>query len=864
MREREMTKGRRFQISTGRIRTKWPKLLVAVALSLFVLSVGILFTRKAITRRDSDPEVRSATLRKVEPREKRSFSTEANPDVRWWWGGVPDEVRLAALKTDDLSNIRPDDYVGTQKCSKCHEKNHKNWLEHRHRWMNAPATGATVVGDFGGQATIEYYGGLATFYREDSSYRMQLVRDQLRRTYRVTQTLGSRFYQYYIGVQVKGPEPQSHALYEREHVLPFGYWIDQRQWLPVVHVGGGLREGEPSVADRYRSDPFAEPLMIGYAEKCSRCHTTQPIGDWLVGQIESIRHSPRGFDFNMLGYLEKAHPDLLSVQKNVPSMSTPEIEKLIRIFRKKKARVWDVTSGIMCEACHNGCRSHVENADDVMPRFFPVNPDIHIVGQDIDEVIGLTAANQNWVCARCHSGSRFEFAAGMASWNSVEYDDAIKGGCYKPVPGKNHLTCVHCHEPHTTIGRRWKRSPDEDDASCLSCHEQYEDPDSRRAHTHHQSTSAGSRCMNCHMPRINEGLQDMVRTHMILNPTNADMIESNQPNACNMCHVEKSIDWTIQYLHQWYGRSYSKQRMAENYDQRNRSDAATIGWLNSWHPPTQMVAADVLTKHGARWALPKLLPVLDSPYMLNRQFATQGLKKMLGIHFADFGYRFTMFADERRQPLAKIWTRLVGDDSDFPYVKDAQDEAEETIRHYRRVVAYDPDSYTARHQLAVALLASGKADDGVEHLRKTLEINPNSYAAHHELAVVHLKKGESRQAIHHFQRSLKINPEFADSHYALGMTYQSQGDMNAAVRQFREGLHHTPNHAGLHNVLGAVLAQRGALDQAIHHLEQAVRINPDFEKARLNLATLRRMKQNRKQGKSPSINIQIKSKDADD
>ena len=63
------------------------------------------------------------------------------------------------------------------------------------------------------------------------------------------------------------------------------------------------------------------------------------------------------------------------------------------------------------------------------------------------------------------------------------------------------------------------------------------------------------------------------------------------------------------------------------------------------------------------------------------------------------------------------------------------------------------------------------------------------------------------------------------------MTYQSQGDMNAAVRQFREGLHHAPNHAGLHNVLGAVLAQRGVLDQAIHHLEQAVQINPDFEKS---------------------------------
>ena len=370
--------------------------------------------------------------------------------------------------------------------------------------------------------------------------------------------------------------------------------------------------------------------------------------------------------------------------------------------------------------------------------------------------------------------------------------------------------------------------------------------------------------MNCHMPRINEGLQDMVRTHMILNPTNADMIESNQPNACNMCHVDKSIDWTVEYLHQWYGRTYSEQRMAENYDQQQRSGPATIGWLSSWHPSTQMVAANVLTKHNARWALPQLLPVLDSPYMLNRQFAAKDLEKMSGIRLADFGYRFTMFADERRQPLAKLWTQLVDDDSDFPYVKDVQDDADDTIRHYRQVVEYDPDSYTGRQQLAVALLAKGKTDEAIGHLRRILEIKPDSYAGHHQLAVALLKKGETGQAIAHLRQSLKIKPDFAEGHYALGMTQQSQGDMKAAIRQFREGLHHTPNHAGLHNVLAAVLAQRGALDQAIHHLEQAVRIKPDFKKASLNLATLRQMKRNRERGKSPQIDIQIKSENEDD
>jgi len=40
--------------------------------------------------------------------------------------------------------------------------------------------------------------------------------------------------------------------------------------------------------------------------------------------------------------------------------------------------------------------------------------------------------------------------------------------------------------------------------------------------------------MNCHMPKINEGINSLVRTHTIFSPTNPAMIEANRPNACNL------------------------------------------------------------------------------------------------------------------------------------------------------------------------------------------------------------------------------------------------------------------------------------------------------------------------------------------
>ena len=85
--------------------------------------------------------------------------------------------------------------------------------------------------------------------------------------------------------------------------------------------------------------------------------------------------------------------------------------------------------------------------------------------------------------------------------------------------------------------------------------------------------------MNCHMPRINEGIQEVVRTHMIFSPNRRDMIEANHPNACNLCHTDKTIDWTLTHLKDWYGNAYSSEKLRGNYPHRELP--AVVGWTKS-------------------------------------------------------------------------------------------------------------------------------------------------------------------------------------------------------------------------------------------------------------------------------------------
>ena len=573
-----------------------------------------------------------------------------------WWDPVDPQQLPAKPTFRQFENIHRDNYSGPQACQQCHPQQHAAWSDHSHRWMNAMANEATVLGDFSDNASISYLGGQARFYREGANYRMALQRGNLQRVYEVTQTIGRRFFQYYVGKLIDGPEPTGHSLYEHDHVLPFGYWLDYEEWVPTVHIT------EHELPDGHRGDPFAASIVPEeqpkYATACNMCHTTFALGDMMLRLPETIgRYSPASFHLLVPEYMERNHPALWPSGRPPQARSMDEFFAIIDQLDGMEAPAHAVTQGVSCEACHLGLKAHVEDKTK-KPNFFASAHGLlyHDTGIEVNH--DRTVENMNWICGRCHTGGRPLLAVGASTWNSTEATDALRGSCY------SQLTCVNCHNPHQTIGKQWSKTAAEDDASCLKCHQQFTAETALVEHTHHPVSSDGSRCMNCHMPRLNEGLQDVVRTHMIFSPTNAAMIESNEPNACNQCHVEESIDWTLTHLESWYGKQYDEEKVAQAYPLRRLP--ATIGWLASPREAVRLIAADSLTRQQARWALPKLIGSLDDPYLLNRQFARRGIEQMLGVELEEFGYRFYMTPEERRAPIARIRRALVTPGSSGP------------------------------------------------------------------------------------------------------------------------------------------------------------------------------------------------------
>lgn len=628
-----------------------------VVVLLLVLVIGIL----AALNLDPDPAISPAPAEPESRLIQNTFLTNIwNPTNEYvmWWESVPAHIRAASVDTGKQSNVRPQDYSGAESCRECHSENYEGWSRHPHRFMSSRAIEDRVVGDFSGQATIEYQGGKGSFYKEGDQYRMKLERDNRSWTYAVNRTIGSRFTQYYVGKLIAGDSPPDSMRWNTEHVLPLGYWIDEQQWVPTVHV---FRERQ---RDDDETDVFENDQVMAYDPVCSDCHNTYAAGDRMIRQTGLKRltaFSPRTVSFHLGGYLQEAHPDLLVSNRPPAHYSSEDIKALGNKVSEFKVLEHGMSVGISCEACHHGSAAHAQNSSPEegkdLPSFFPVSPHIHSQATDIATLRGRTDANLNYVCSQCHSGRRPNYANGIDTWNSTEFSDATRGHCYDPKKAAaskmDSLTCLHCHNPHQPTGAKWKPTPAQDTQNCTSCHSQFSEPTALTAHTHHAADSPGSQCMNCHMPKINEGLQDMVRTHHIFSPTDRKMIEANHPNACNLCHIEKPIDWTIGNLRDWYGEEHVYSEDALNAYYPNRLGAVAEGWLASTNTPTRLVGADVLAKAGR--AMPELLNLLISDsHLVNRQFTQRRIDELLGIKMKDMGYQFYLSPIKRQFRIDRI------------------------------------------------------------------------------------------------------------------------------------------------------------------------------------------------------------------
>lgn len=516
-------------------------------------------------------------------------------------------------------------YVSSRSCRPCHLEQYTSWHDSYHRTMTQPATPESVHAPFDGRTLT------------DVLHRVTLSRE------------GDAFFA--DGATVPGVHAPWAAFGKRELALVTGshhmqvYWYETGQGrvlgqLPFVWLKAEQRF-IPRQAAFLRPPHAPRPGEHGrWNQSCIQCHTTQgrprPTPD---GELDT-RVAELGIACEACHGPGQAH---------VAAQTSPLARYLGHFGREADSDLVDPSeldheqSSQVCGQCH-GIWQFKSQAEQRAwwERGFAYRP-----GGDPEQSMWLLQPSRKasdprvaHVMATEPEYVRGQFwPDGMARVSGRELNGMIDSPCYQ----RGELSCLSCHSMHkaeddSRSAQAWaddQLQPNKDgDAACLQCHGEYAEDVS--AHTHHREGSPGSACMNCHMPHTSYGLLKAMRTHQVTSPSAQSTLESGRPNACNLCHLDRSLGFTAEALSRLWdvpapALDDDRRALAESVVTLLRGDAAQralYAWAMGWQPAQRA--------SGTRWLAPWLAVAMDDPYDAVRFIAGRSLGTLPGFTGFDF------------------------------------------------------------------------------------------------------------------------------------------------------------------------------------------------------------------------------------
>ncbi len=442
----------------------------------------------------------------------------------------------------------------------------------------------------------------------------------------IVMSTGSHHYQLYWYPSGNGRE-----LY----MLPFAYLIAEKRWAPRVSV--------------FLTPPnLLEPRKV-WNRDCLPCHATggrplyEPGGQGApqtqlaeAGIACEACHGPA---------TEHAVQNRNPLKRYGHYLSGKPDDSVTQPLRLDAVR-----AGEVCGQCHSLNTQY--NGEDWAASF--VNGLPYRPGEDLaatayvvqPETLAQSPLMDRFVRDRPGLLDEWFWADGEMRVVGREYNGLIESPCFRG----EEFSCLSCHSIHDSEPDDRLKAGMRGDAACLQCHEEF--AANSTAHTRHEASSEGSRCQNCHLPHTSYGLLKASRSHRVSSPSVENNVATGRPNACNLCHLDRSLGWTASHLDGWYGaESPPLDGQQSNLPaapmwllQGDAGLRALVAWHFGWAPAQEA--------SGSGWQAPLLAPLLDDPYDAVRFIAARSMRTLWTG--APLTYDFLAPPDSRRAAAAQI------------------------------------------------------------------------------------------------------------------------------------------------------------------------------------------------------------------
>src|SRR6266446_3439102 len=140
--------------------------------------------------------------------------------------------------------------------------------------------------------------------------------------------------------------------------------------------------------------------------------------------------------------------------------------------------------------------------------------------------------------------------------------------------------------------------------------------------------------------------------------------------------------------------------------------------------------------------------------------------------------------------------------------------------------------------LARVSMTQNYFEDAIPLLESGIKIAPRRADLHAALGESFFMSGKADKAINEFKQLIDLDPA-ARSYAFMGLSYRHLGRFDEARKYFQDGLAQDPHNASCLFNMGYIEERQGNHARAEELFQQALRSNPDFSEALLELANLR-------------------------
>lgn len=149
-----------------------------------------------------------------------------------------------------------------------------------------------------------------------------------------------------------------------------------------------------------------------------------------------------------------------------------------------------------------------------------------------------------------------------------------------------------------------------------------------------------------------------------------------------------------------------------------------------------------------------------------------------------------------------------------------------------------PDNIDIIFLLARVSMTQNFYEDAIPMLESGIKLAPERLDLHAALGESYFMSGKADKAIEEFKKLIDLDPS-ARSYTFMGLSYRHLGRFDEARNYFEEGLRRDPKNAACLFNIGFIEERQGNTAAADEKFQQALRSNPNFAEALLELANLR-------------------------